>query len=93
MTALDTERRGDATPSQSARRDDADMDNHDDALLAATDRAREAEQDLRETPAGDQKIVPNAKRAYQRAEEVDELAKEAAELADGEDDLNAGRPG
>ena len=54
------------------------MDNPDDALLTATDRAREAQEDLRETPPGDPEIVPNANRVYQRAEEVDELAKDAA---------------
>lgn len=54
------------------------MSNPDDALLTAADRAREAEERLIETPIEDPAIVPKAHRVYQRAEEVGELAKDAA---------------
>lgn len=49
----------------------------DDALLTATERAREAEERLIETPPEDPAIVPTAQQVYQRAEEVDELARDA----------------
>ena len=58
------------------------MDNPDDALLTAADRAREAQEDLRETPPKDPAIVPNAERVYERAEEVEALAEDAAEGAE-----------
>ena len=54
------------------------MDNPDDALLAAAQRAREAGERLVETPVEDPAIVPKAHKVYQRAEEVDDLAKDAA---------------
>jgi hypothetical protein len=63
------------------------MDNPDDALLTAADRAREAQARLRETPIEDPAIVPKADKVEQRAEEVSELAKDA--LAD---DLANGGP-
>ena len=56
-----------------------DMDNPDDALLTAAERAREAEERLIETPVEDPTIVPKAHEVYQRTEEVGELAKDAAE--------------
>jgi hypothetical protein len=59
-------------------------DNADDALLTAAERAREAEQRLLQTPPADPAIVAKADRVYQRAEEVDELAQEAAEESESE---------
>jgi hypothetical protein len=56
-----------------------DDPNTDDALLTAADRARQAEERFIETPPEDPAIVPKARKVYQRAEEVDELAKDAAE--------------
>ena len=58
--------------------DDRTIDNPDDALVSATERAREAQEDFRETKPEDPAIVPNAHKVVQRAEEVDELAKDAA---------------
>ena len=55
------------------------MTENDDALLTAAERARQAEERLLETPIEDPAIVPKAHKVYQRAEEVDELAKDAAE--------------
>jgi hypothetical protein len=55
-----------------------DDPNTDDALLAAADRAREAEEGLLETPLADPAIVSKAHKVNQRAEEIDELAKAAA---------------
>jgi hypothetical protein len=54
------------------------MTENDDALLTAAERARKAEEQLVETPAEDPAILPKAEKVYQRAEEVDELAKDAA---------------
>jgi uncharacterized protein (DUF58 family) len=59
-----------------------DDPNTDDALLAAAERAREAEVGLLETSLADPAIVPKAHKVYQRAEEVDELAKDAAETTE-----------
>ena len=59
------------------------MTEHDEALLTATERAREAQEDFRETKPHDPAIVPNAHKVVQRAEEVDELAKDASDTADG----------
>jgi hypothetical protein len=59
-------------------------DNADDALLAAAERAREAEARLLETAPADPAIVAKADRVYQRAEEVDDLAKDAAEESESE---------
>jgi hypothetical protein len=50
----------------------------DDALLAAAERAREAQARLAQTPPEDPAIVPEAHKVYLRAQEVDELAKDAA---------------
>ena len=61
------------------------MDNPDDALLTAAERAREAEERLLETPSEDPAIVPKAERVYQRAEEVDDLAQDAAREAESEE--------
>ena len=55
------------------------MDNPDDALLAAAERARLVEERLRATPVEDPVILPKAHKVYQRAEEVEELAKDAAD--------------
>lgn len=55
------------------------MIEHDDALLAAMERAREAQGELLDTPPEDPAIVPNAHKVAQRAEEVDELAQDAAD--------------
>lgn len=57
------------------------MTENDDALLTATERTRQAEKRLVETPAEDPAIVPKARTVYQRAEEVDELAKDVADEA------------
>ena len=54
------------------------MDNPDDALLTAAERAREAQELLLDTPPADPAIVPKADDVYQRAQEVDELARDAA---------------
>lgn len=54
------------------------MTEHDDALLTAAERTREAEERFVKTPTEDPAIVQKAKKVYQRAEEVDELAKDAA---------------
>ena len=54
----------------------------DDALLTAAERARQAEQGLRETPPEDPTIVPKAHKVYQRAEDVGELAGDAVEDAE-----------
>lgn len=71
--------------SASKRRlvDDLDMSHPgtDDALLTAAERARQAEEQLVATPPEDPAIVPNARNVYQRAEEVNELAGDAAEEA------------
>ena len=56
--------------------------DHDDALLTAAERARQEEERLRETPIDDPQVVPNAQKVYQRAEEVDELAKDAVAESD-----------
>ncbi|MFL5708271.1 MAG: hypothetical protein ACJ77Y_04670 [Chloroflexota bacterium] len=56
------------------------MDN-DDALLTAAERARLEEERLIATPPDDPTIVPKSRTVYQRAEEVDELARDAAEEA------------
>jgi hypothetical protein len=53
----------------------------DDALVSATDRARQAEEQFVGTPPEDPAIVPKAKTVYQRAEEINELAADAAEEA------------
>ena len=55
-----------------------DGPNADEALLAAAERARQAGEQLVETPPEDPTIVPKAERVFQRAEEVDELAQDAA---------------
>ena len=52
--------------------------DHDDALLTAAERARQEEERLQATPIEDPEVVPKAHKVYQRAEEVDELAKDAA---------------
>ena len=53
----------------------------DDALVTAAERARQAEERLIGTPPEDPALVPKAKTVYQRAEEVNELAADAAEEA------------
>jgi hypothetical protein len=53
----------------------------DDALLTAAERAREAEERFTETPPQDPSLVRKAQKVYQRAEEVDDLAQDAAEEA------------
>ena len=68
-----------ATPTQAAKFGHRRMDNPEDALLTAIGRAREAEENLRETPVDDPTVVPTARKVYQRAEEVGELAKHAAD--------------
>ena len=55
----------------------------DDALVTATQRARQAEQRLVETPVEDPDIVPQAHKAYQRAEDVNALAQDATGEAEG----------
>ena len=60
-----------------------DLRDTDDALLTATERARQAEQRLVETSVEDPDIVPQAKKVHQRAEDVDELAQDAAGEAEG----------
>ena len=60
-----------------------DLRDTDDALLTATERARQAEQRLVETSVEDPDIVPQAKKVYQRAEDIDELAHDAAGEARG----------
>jgi hypothetical protein len=57
----------------------------DDALLTAAERAREAQEHLAQTPPEDPAIVPKAHKVYQRAEEVDELAEDAADDRASED--------
>jgi hypothetical protein len=70
------------------RRPDAEaMTENDDALLTAAERARQAEERLVETRIEDPAIVPKAHKVYQRAEEVDALAEDAATgdaMEDGE---------
>ena len=56
-----------------------DMTERDDPLLTAAERTREAEERFVETTPEDPAIVPKAHKVYQRAEEVSELAKDAAE--------------
>jgi hypothetical protein len=53
----------------------------DDALLTAAERARQAEKRFVETTPEDPAIVPKAERVYQRAEEIDDLAHDAADEA------------
>ena len=62
------------------------MTDNDDALLTAAERARQAEERFIETPVEDPGIVPKAHKVYQRAEEVDALAEDAAS-GDPEEDL------
>jgi hypothetical protein len=58
------------------------MDNPDDAVLTAADRAREAQERLVETPTDSPEIVPKAHAVEHRAEEIEALAEEAAEEAE-----------
>ena len=53
----------------------------DDALVTAAERARQAEERLIGTLPEDPALVPKAKTVHQRAEEVNELAGDAAEEA------------
>ena len=64
--------------AQPRRPDPLAMTENDDALLTAAERARQAEERLVETPVEDPAIVPKAHKVYQRAEEVDALAEDAA---------------
>jgi hypothetical protein len=57
-------------------------DNTDDALIAAAERERGAEERLLETPPEDPTVMPKAHRLYQRAEGVEALAEYAAEGAE-----------
>lgn len=68
------------------------MTENDDTLLTAAERARQAEDRLIETPVEDPAIVPKAHRIYQRAEEVDALAEDAAS-GDSQDSELGGEPG
>jgi hypothetical protein len=54
----------------------------DDALETAAERARQAEERLIESPPDDPALVPKAQKVYQRAEEVDGLARDAADEAE-----------
>ena len=56
-----------------------DPDTTDDALLTAAERARQAEKRFVEATPEDPAIVSNAEGVYQRAEEIDDLAHDAAE--------------
>ena len=60
-----------------------DLRDTDDALITATERARQAEQRLVETSVENPDIVPQAHKVYQRAEDVDVLARDAAGEAEG----------
>ena len=77
-----------ATPTQSPESHDPQMDNPDDALLTAADRARQAEEGFRDTPPEDPAIVPKAHKVYQRAEDVGELARDARSDAEAGDTLS-----
>ena len=58
------------------------MTENDDALVTAAERTRQAEEQLVATPIEDPAIVSKAYKVYQRAEDVDELAKDAADEAE-----------
>lgn len=83
--------RGREIAAQPARSNPDAMTENDDALLTAAERARQAEDRLIETPVEDPAIVPKAHKVYQRAEEVDALAGDAAS-GDSVDELG-GEPG
>lgn len=54
----------------------------DDALMTATNRARQAEEQLIGTPIESPEIVTEAHKVERRAEDVEALARDAAEAAD-----------
>ena len=58
-----------------------DDPNVDDALLTATDRAREAAEQFQEMPIESPELVPEARKVEHRIEDVSVLAEDAAEQA------------
>jgi hypothetical protein len=73
---------GESRPQRGLKHDPGMNDSDpDDALLTAAERARQAEERFVETPPQDPTLVPKAEKVYQRAEEVDDLAHDAADEA------------